>query len=93
MLWLAGETLLEDAVQMSLQVGLVRRNDHIVVVQMISDSFVVKVGPSPNSARLLPLQCWCIVLACLRLQSQLCNSAESSAAMSASDPSCHATWR
>ena len=30
---------------MSLSVGLVQPNDHIVVVQMISDAFVVKVGP------------------------------------------------
>ena len=40
----AGDSLLQDAVQMSLSVGLVRPNDHIVVVQMISESFVVKVG-------------------------------------------------
>ncbi len=48
----AGETLLHEAVQMSLRVGLVNPNDHIVVVQMISDAFVVKVGapqPSPLS--------------------------------------------
>jgi hypothetical protein len=41
----AGETLLLDAVQMSLSVGLVQPNDHIVVVQMISDAYIVKVGP------------------------------------------------
>ena len=40
----AGETLLLDAVQMSLSVGLVQPNDHIVVVQMISDAYIVKVG-------------------------------------------------
>lgn len=39
----AGETLLNEAVQMSLRVGLVQPNDHIVVVQMISDALVVKV--------------------------------------------------
>ncbi|EIE23527.1 pyruvate kinase [Coccomyxa subellipsoidea C-169] len=39
----SGETLLHEAVQMSLRVGLVNPNDHIVVVQMISDAFVVKI--------------------------------------------------
>ncbi|KAK9905554.1 hypothetical protein WJX75_002050 [Coccomyxa subellipsoidea] len=39
----SGETLLHEAVQMSLRVGLVKPNDHIVVVQMISDALVVKI--------------------------------------------------
>jgi hypothetical protein len=39
--------LLQDAVQMSLSVGLVQPNDHIVVVQMISEAFVVKVRSLP----------------------------------------------
>ncbi|CAL8472137.1 g11679 [Coccomyxa elongata] len=39
----SGETLLNEAVQMSLRVGLVQPNDHIVVVQMISDALVVKI--------------------------------------------------
>ena len=34
---------------MSSKVGLVKPNDHIVVVQMISDSLVVKVNPCPNT--------------------------------------------
>lgn len=42
-MYCAGETLLHEAVQMSLRVGLVKPNDHIVVVQMISDALVVKV--------------------------------------------------
>lgn len=41
----AGDTLLHEAVSMSSKVGLVKPNDHIVVVQMISDSLVVKVEP------------------------------------------------
>ena len=41
----AGDTLLHEAVAMSSRVGLVKPNDHIVVVQMISDSLVVKVSP------------------------------------------------
>ena len=39
----AGDTLLHEAVSMSSRVGLTKPNDHIVVVQMISDSLVVKV--------------------------------------------------
>ena len=38
----AGDTLLHEAVNMSSRVGLVKPNDHVVVVQMISDSLVVK---------------------------------------------------
>ncbi len=40
-----GETLLQEAVKMSSNVGLVQPNDHIVVVQMIHEAFVVKVTP------------------------------------------------
>ena len=40
----AGDTLLHEAVNMSSRVGLVKPNDHIVVVQMISDSLVVKAS-------------------------------------------------
>lgn len=47
--WCAGDTLLHEAVNMSSKVGLVKPNDHIVVVQMISDSLVVKVTPCPNT--------------------------------------------
>ena len=39
----AGETLLEEAVLMSAKVGLVRANDHIVCVQRIHESYVVKI--------------------------------------------------
>ena len=39
----AGETLLEEAVLMSAQVGLVRANDHIVCVQRIHEAYVVKI--------------------------------------------------
>lgn len=53
----AGETLLHEAVAMSLKVGLVKPNDHIVVVQMISEAFVVKVRPALCAllARLAPV--------------------------------------
>ena len=57
----AGDTLLHEAVNMSSRVGLVKPNDHIVVVQMISDSLVVKASPScsvPPS-----VQCMSIALA------------------------------
>ena len=47
MCWRAGDVLLQDAVQMSLSVGLVQPNDHIVVVQMISEAFVVKARRPP----------------------------------------------
>lgn len=40
---LTGETLLEEAVLMSARVGLVKACDHIVCVQQIKDSFVVKI--------------------------------------------------
>ena len=59
----AGDTLLHEAVSMSSRVGLTKPNDHIVVVQMISDSLVVKVctllhpiaqPPITISARLSP---------------------------------------
>ena len=45
--WCVGDTLLHEAVNMSSKVGLVKPNDHIVVVQMISDSLVVKARPCP----------------------------------------------
>lgn len=37
---------------MSSRVGLVKPNDHIVVVQMISDSLVVKASPPHDILRL-----------------------------------------
>lgn len=40
----SGETLLQEAVMMSSKVGLVKPNDHIVVVQMIHDALIVKVS-------------------------------------------------
>ena len=49
----AGDMLLHEAVNMSSRVGLVKPNDHIVVVQMISDSLVVKASPSCS----VPLLC------------------------------------
>ena len=39
----AGESLLEEAVAMAARSGLVRANDHIVVVQMLASAFVVKI--------------------------------------------------
>lgn len=39
----AGESLLEEAVGMASRAGLVRANDHIVVVQMLAGAFVVKI--------------------------------------------------
>ena len=48
----AGDVLLQDAVQMSLSVGLVQSNDHIVVVQMISEAFVVKARSASKSSLL-----------------------------------------
>ena len=36
---------------MSSRVGLVKPNDHVVVVQMISDSLVVKASPSHDILR------------------------------------------
>ncbi len=47
-----GDTLLHEAVNMSSKVGLVKPNDHVVVVQMISDSLVVKASPSHDLLRL-----------------------------------------
>ena len=39
----AGETLLEEVVLMSAKVGLVRPHDHIVCVQRMGESFVIKI--------------------------------------------------
>lgn len=39
----SGETLLEEAVELASAAGLVRPHDHIVVVQMVANSFVVKI--------------------------------------------------
>ena len=41
--WGAGETLLEEAVELASSAGLVRPHDHVVVVQMVANSFVVKI--------------------------------------------------
>lgn len=38
-----GETLLEEAVTMTTRWGLVKPNDHIVCIQQIHDSFVIKI--------------------------------------------------
>ena len=40
---LTGETLLEEAVELASAAGLVRPLDHIVIVQMVANSFVVKI--------------------------------------------------
>lgn len=40
---MTGETLLEEAVELASAAGLVRPHDHIVVVQMVANSFVVKI--------------------------------------------------
>lgn len=44
-MWLtcAGETLLEEVVLMSSKVGLVKPNDHIVCVQRMGESYVIKI--------------------------------------------------
>jgi len=39
----AGESLLEEAVAMAARAGLVHARDHVVVVQMLADAFVVKI--------------------------------------------------
>ena len=39
----AGETLLEEAVELASTAGLVRPLDHVVIVQMVAHSFVVKI--------------------------------------------------
>mmetsp|Transcript_6339 Transcript_6339/g.18214 ORF Transcript_6339/g.18214 Transcript_6339/m.18214 type:complete len:686 (+) Transcript_6339:188-2245(+) len=39
----SGETLLEEAVTMTTRWGLVKPNDHIVCIQQIHDSFVIKI--------------------------------------------------
>ena len=39
----AGETLLEEVVLMSAKVGLVKPHDHIVCVQRMGESFVIKI--------------------------------------------------
>ena len=39
----AGETLLEEVVLMSAKVGLVKPRDHIVCVQRMGESFVIKI--------------------------------------------------
>lgn len=45
---------------MSSRVGLVKPNDHVVVVQMISDSLVVKASPSHDILRVnKKLSCTC----------------------------------
>lgn len=41
--WLLGETLLAEAVAMCSKTGMVRPSDHIVVVQKVHDSFMIKV--------------------------------------------------
>ena len=40
---LAGETLLEEVVLMSNKVGLVKPKDHIVCVQRMGESYVIKI--------------------------------------------------
>lgn len=40
---LAGETLLEEVVVMAANVGLVKPQDHIVCVQRVGESFVIKI--------------------------------------------------
>ena len=40
---IAGETLLEEVVLMSANVGLVKPRDHIVCVQRMGESFVIKI--------------------------------------------------
>ena len=40
---IAGETLLEEAVELASSAGLVRPHDRIVIVQMVADTFVVKI--------------------------------------------------
>ena len=40
---LAGETLLEEVVLMSSKVGLVKPKDHIVCVQRMGESYVIKI--------------------------------------------------
>lgn len=48
-----GETLLEEAIQMTAKWGLVKAHDHIVCVQQIHDSFVISAPlPSPLSQML-----------------------------------------
>lgn len=39
----AGETLLEEVVVMAAKVGLVKPQDHIVCVQRMGESFVIKI--------------------------------------------------
>lgn len=43
MLLIAGETLLEEVVVMASRVGLVKPQDHIVCVQRMGESFVIKI--------------------------------------------------
>ena len=40
---IAGETLLEEVVVMAAKVGLVKPQDHIVCVQRMGESFVIKI--------------------------------------------------
>lgn len=39
----AGESLLEEAVELACGAGLVRPHDHIVIVQMVAQAFVLKI--------------------------------------------------
>eukprot|EP00884_Botryococcus_braunii_P017214 jgi/Botrbrau1/4176/Bobra.0192s0036.1 len=39
----SGETLLEEAIVMAGQSGLVKPHDHVVVVQMVQNNFIVKI--------------------------------------------------
>lgn len=41
---MTGETLLEEAIQMTAKWGLVKAHDHIVCVQQIHDSFVISAS-------------------------------------------------
>ena len=43
LLFYTGETLLEEVVLMSAKVGLVKPRDHIVCVQRMGESFVIKI--------------------------------------------------